>query len=346
MPRTRSLAWSELKIGILSVAALFLAAMLIFLLSGEGGYAWQRYSLKILFDDVAGLKEGAPVRIAGVEAGEVSEVTFAGDKVEVVVEIAEDNQSRVTTASRAMLGSVSLLGESAVDITSASEGTPIPEWGYIPTGRQAASFTAVAAEAADGITEATNLLRDIRNGRGTIGKLFTDEALYRDLNQLVASAERVATNVSQGHGTLGRLTNDDALYRDINASVRDLNTITARIRNGEGSLGRFLNDPAFANSLTTTTQNVEGVTGKLNRGEGTMGKLLNETVLYDRLTATVQQLERFSNTLNRGEGTIGQLLNDKQLYENINQTVLELRDFLAEVKKDPKKYLNVKVSIF
>jgi hypothetical protein len=34
------------------------------------------------------------------------------------------------------------------------------------------------------------------------------------------------------------------------------------------------------------------------------------------------------------------------LYENINQTVLELRGFLAEVKKDPKKYLNVKVSIF
>jgi phospholipid/cholesterol/gamma-HCH transport system substrate-binding protein len=50
--------------------------------------------------------------------------------------------------------------------------------------------------------------------------------------------------------------------------------------------------------------------------------------------------------LNTGQGTVGQLLNDKQLYENINQTVLELRDFLAEVKKDPKKYLNVKVSIF
>jgi phospholipid/cholesterol/gamma-HCH transport system substrate-binding protein len=74
--------------------------------------------------------------------------------------------------------------------------------------------------------------------------------------------------------------------------------------------------------------------------------LLNETVLYDRLNGTVQQLERFTNTLNQGQGTIGQLLNDKQLYENINQTVLELRAFLAEVKKDPKKYLNVKVSIF
>jgi len=40
------------------------------------------------------------------------------------------------------------------------------------------------------------------------------------------------------------------------------------------------------------------------------------------------------------------LLKDKQLYENMNKTILELQSFLAEVKKDPKKYLNVKVSIF
>jgi phospholipid/cholesterol/gamma-HCH transport system substrate-binding protein len=346
MPRTRSLAWTELKLGLLSIAALSLAMLLIFLLGSAGGFFWQRYSLKVLFPDVAGLKEGAPVRIAGVDVGSVADLQFMGERVEVVVEISDEHRGRVTTGSRATLGSVSLLGESAVDISPSSEGTPIPDWGYVPTGRQASSINEVAAEAADGITEATNLLKDIRSGRGTIGKLFTDEALYRDLNTLVASAERVATNVSQGRGTLGRLTNDDALYKEMSASVNDLNNITSRIRSGEGSLGKFLQDPAFANSLTATTQNVEGLTGKLNKGEGTMGKLLNETVLYDRLNATVQQLERFGTTLNQGQGTIGQLLNDKQLYENINQTVLELRDFLAEVKKDPKKYLNVKVSIF
>jgi phospholipid/cholesterol/gamma-HCH transport system substrate-binding protein len=346
MPRTRSLAWTELKLGLLSMVALALAMFMIFLLGSAGGFFWERYSLKVLFQDVAGLKEGAPVRIAGVDVGSVSALEFLGDRVEVIVEINDEHRARVTTASRATLGSVSLLGEGAVDITASSEGTPIPEWGYIPTGRQASSFNEVAAEAADGITEATNLLKDIRSGRGTIGKLFTDESLYRDLNALVASAERVATSVSQGRGTLGRLTSDDALYRDISTSVRDLNAITTRIRQGEGSLGRLLNDPALAESLTATSRNVEGVTGKLNRSDSTMGKLLNETVLYDRLNATVQQLERFSTSLNQGQGTLGQLLNDKQLYENINQTVLELRDFLAEVKKDPKKYLNVKVSIF
>ena len=38
MPRTRSMAWSELKIGMLSVAALVIAAVLIFTLGGQGGF--------------------------------------------------------------------------------------------------------------------------------------------------------------------------------------------------------------------------------------------------------------------------------------------------------------------
>ena len=346
MPRTRSLAWSELKIGVLALIALSLAMLLIFLLGSAGGFAWQRYSVKVIFDNVAGLKSGAPVRLAGMEVGSVGEVTLVGDRVEVIAEINEQYRERVTTGSRATLGSVSLLGEGAVDITPSSQGTPIPEWGYVPTGPPVGSIAEVATQATMGIEEATALLRDIRAGRGTIGKLFTDDQMYRELNQLVGSAQRVASQVASGRGTLGRLANDEALYREMSASVRDLNTITARIRNGEGSLGKFLNDPAFANALTTTTQNIEGVTGKLNRGDGTAGKLLNETVLYDRLNSTVAQLETFTKTLNAGEGTVGQLLKDKQLYENINKTVLELRDFLAEVKKDPRKYLNVKVSIF
>lgn len=346
MPRTRSLAWTELKVGLMSITAIGLAMLLIFTMGSAGGFFWQRYSLKILFDDVAGLKSGAPVRIAGVAVGSVADLQFVGDRVEVIIELSKEHQNRVTTGSQATLGSVSLLGEGAVDLTSSTEGTPIPEWGYIPTGRQASTFNEVAADAADGIQEATNLLKDIRGGRGTIGQLFTNDALYRDLNSLVGSAERVTRQIAEGQGTLGRLATDDALYTDLNASVRDLNAITTRIRNGEGSLGKFLNDPALANSVTATAQNIEGVTGKLDRGEGTAGRLLNETVLYDRLNATVEQLERFTTTLNTSQGTIGQLLNDKQLYENINQTVLELRDFLAEVKKDPKKYLNVKVSIF
>jgi phospholipid/cholesterol/gamma-HCH transport system substrate-binding protein len=88
------------------------------------------------------------------------------------------------------------------------------------------------------------------------------------------------------------------------------------------------------------------VTGRLNRGEGTAGKLLTDDALYKRLDSVSARLDTVLQNLNDGQGTAGQLLHDKQLYENMNQTVTEMRALIAEIKKDPKKYLNVKVSIF
>jgi phospholipid/cholesterol/gamma-HCH transport system substrate-binding protein len=72
MPRTRSLAWSELKIGVMAVVALVLTVLLVIAVGGASGFAWERYDLKTSFDNVQGLKSGAIVRVAGVEVGKVS----------------------------------------------------------------------------------------------------------------------------------------------------------------------------------------------------------------------------------------------------------------------------------
>src|SRR5689334_15422960 len=111
MPRTRSLAWSELKIGIIAVVAIGLAVLLIVAVGGATGFSWQRYTLKTKFDNVNGLKSGAVVRVAGVEVGKVTDVDFAGADVQVTLSVKKEMQPRVTTESRATIGSLSLLGE-------------------------------------------------------------------------------------------------------------------------------------------------------------------------------------------------------------------------------------------
>src|SRR5919205_1163455 len=160
MPRTRSLAWSELKIGIVSVFALAIASVLIFMVSGEGGFFWQRYSLKTVFADIEGLKEGAPVRVAGLEVGSVTKMDFVGDKVEVTMEVSKEQRPRITDRSLASLGSVSLLGEAAVDITANSQGTPIPDWGYVPSGAAPGSLTSAAGAATRSLQTTNELLAD------------------------------------------------------------------------------------------------------------------------------------------------------------------------------------------
>jgi phospholipid/cholesterol/gamma-HCH transport system substrate-binding protein len=346
MPRTRSLAWSELKIGIVSLVALAIASFLIFLVSGSGGFFWQRYGLKTVFPDIQGLKVGAPVRVAGVEIGSVKKIDFMGDKVEVAMEVGKEQMERITDRSTASLGSISLLGEAAVDITPNSQGTPLPEWGYVRSGPPPGSL-ATAAEAATKSLETTNaLLEEVRHGRGTLGKLVTDDTLYRQLNDFVESAEAVTRGINSGRGTLGRLVTDPTAAKSLEQSLENLQMVTARIRNGEGSLGHLLNDDALSKSVTSATNNLDAITGRINKGEGTAGKLITDAELYNRLNSMADRLDKMTASLNQGEGTAGQLLHDKQLYENMNGAVTELHNLVKDIRGDPKKYLNVKVSIF
>jgi len=340
------LAWSELKIGIVSLLAIIIAAVLIFMVSGSGGFFWQRYSIKTVFPDIAGLKAGAPVRVAGVEVGSVKELSFVGDKVEVTMEVGKEQQTRITDLSRASLGSVSLLGEAAVDITANVQGTPIPEWGYVKAGPAPGSLTTVADRATRSLEETTALVQDIRSGRGTLGKLMTDESLYNELEAFVSSAEQVTRGFNEGRGTLGRLAQDPTAAHALERSLSNLETVTARIRNGEGSLGRLVNDDALSKSVTAATANLDAITGRINKGEGTAGKLVNDAELYNRLNSMAERLDKLTAALNAGEGTAGQLLRDKQLYENMNTAVMELRGLVKDIRADPKKYLNVRVSIF
>jgi phospholipid/cholesterol/gamma-HCH transport system substrate-binding protein len=346
MPRTRSLAWSELKVGVMAVAAIALAAVLIVAVGGASGFAWERYELKTTFDNVQGLKSGAIVRIAGVEVGKVAKVELSGAGVEVRLSIKKENRSRVTTDSRASIGSMSLLGEPLIDISPASTGTPLKDEDTIQSVKPPVQFSDVAEQANAGITEATALLKDIRGGRGTVGKLFTDEALYREMNALVASANAVTDAINRGRGTLGKLTNDPGAYNELNAATANLRRMTDRINAGEGSLGQFLKDDKLAKSLTATSSNFEQLSGRLTRGDNTAGKLLTEKELYDRLNSTATRLDELTRNLNSGQGTAGQLLHNKEMYDNMNSAANELKGLIADIRKDPKKYLNVRVSIF
>ena len=345
MPRTRSLAWSELRIGVVVIMAIVIAAALIFSRTGSKGFSWQRYPLKTRFPNVAGLAKGSPVRVAGVEVGQVTGIAFAEEQVDVTFEVKDTVRERITNNSVASLGSVSLLGESAVDITPAA-GTPIPDYGYVKVGRAKGSIADVSDQVTGGVEEITALVKDLRAGKGTAGKLLTDEQLYAELRAFTASVTGVTDAIRQGRGTLGKLVNDPATVNALNGSLKNLETLTARINSGEGSIGRLLKDDAFADSLNGATTNLRTLTDRLNRGEGTAGKLMTDATLFNRLNDLTNRLNDLTTKLNAGEGTAGLLLKDKQLYENMNGAVNDFRSLLKQISNDPKKYLNVKVSIF
>ncbi len=69
---------------------------------------------------------------------------------------------------------------------------------------------------------------------------------------------------------------------------------------------------------------------------------MTDPALFNRLNSVTERLDILVTRLNEGEGTAGQLLKDKQLYENMNKVTTAMSALIAEITKNPKKYLNVK----
>ena len=273
MPRTRSVKWAELKLGIVGILAFALAAALIFAVGGQGGLFWQRYRLHTRFDDVGGLKTGAVVRLNGMEVGKVTRVELAGAQVEVGIEVSRDVRDLITSDSEASMGTLSLLGEPIVNIRAAATGSPLPDGGYLKPG-SGGGVAELATTASRSLEEAGQLLADVRGGRGTVGRLFTDRVLESEMQQLVGSAARIAKHLDQGRGTLGALAQDPSAYVALRSALESLAAVTARVNAGAGPMSRLLNDEAMGSSLAGAKGPLEEISGGLARCGGTGARLL------------------------------------------------------------------------
>src|SRR5579863_10510370 len=79
MPSQKQLKWSQLKVGLTVLVSSITLGILILLMSGTGGFLTRKITLKSYFDNAGGLREGAPVRLQGVDIGNVSGIRVVSD---------------------------------------------------------------------------------------------------------------------------------------------------------------------------------------------------------------------------------------------------------------------------
>ncbi|HVM48754.1 MAG TPA: hypothetical protein VMU04_12045, partial [Candidatus Acidoferrum sp.] len=137
-----------------------------------------------------------------------------------------------------------------------------------------------------------DLSYQISEGKGTIGKLVKDEALYNsalaavtnlqgtavEVRQTVADARRIVDQVNSGKGTVGKLLTDDTLYRETVASVTNLHGILQKINEGQGTVGKLVNDQEFYKNAKMSLQKLDKATeGLEDQGPlSVMGILVNK----------------------------------------------------------------------
>jgi phospholipid/cholesterol/gamma-HCH transport system substrate-binding protein len=361
MAQHKQLTWTELRVGLFVLAGAVLLAVVIFYVTGGGGWG-PKYRLRAFLPEVDGLSLGAPVRVDGVEVGNVEKISIAISKpgqaaskdrnIEVDLRIQKNFDSYIRSDSSAGLITEGLLGNRYVDIDRGYVGRVLQNDEEIP-GREEKALKEVVERSADlmdnlsAITkQASAVLTDVRNGHGSLGKFMVDETAYNRLNSSLGNLDRMMSEVQAGKGTLGKLIMDDEMYNRVDSVAGRVDNVLEAVQNQQGTLGKLVYDTGIHESAKRLIDNSNALLGDVRGGKGTLGKLATDDSLFMTYKQAGDNLSSASAKLNSNENTIGKFFDDPKFYDNFAGLAGDMRLLVGDFRKDPKKFLHVKFAIF
>jgi phospholipid/cholesterol/gamma-HCH transport system substrate-binding protein len=359
LPSQKQLKWSELRVGLTVIFASLTLALLLFLMSGTGGFFSHRIHVKSYFDNAEGLRVGAPVRLSGVDIGNVVKIQIVPNRersltpVEIVMKVSTKYSFNLRRDSVTSLDTAGVLGETYIDIDSSQAiAVPAEDWDTLPTHvhpdfNEVVRSSQSTLQNMDALLKrADRILAFAESGKGSLGKLIYDPTLYNRFSDTVADFQGIVSEIAKGQGSLGQLINSNDAYNKFVATLDKINAVAADMQAGKGTAGKFLKDPSLYDNANDSIANLKKITEDLNAGKGPAGRLLKNEELANKLDATITNLQALTNDLQAGKGTVGKLLKDDALYNNTDKVMESAQDFLKAFRENPKKYLSIKLHIF
>jgi phospholipid/cholesterol/gamma-HCH transport system substrate-binding protein len=181
----------ELIVGIFIVIGLVILVSFVFLIK-DFRIAKPGYRFNIAFGFVNGVKTGAPVRLAGVDVGEVKAIDVSYDpgskKAKVNVAVWVKKGVGIPSDSRVWINTLGLLGEKYIEIFPGKNSDPIVKEGDTITGKDPMAMEEVTEETRrlvlkveEAVSGLNEVLAVVKTGEGTLGKLVYDKAVYQNI---------------------------------------------------------------------------------------------------------------------------------------------------------------------
>ncbi|HXH24297.1 MAG TPA: MlaD family protein [Vicinamibacterales bacterium] len=236
------------------VGAFVLAGLVLFggglFLIGDRRLLFDRqFELHSTFSKVTGLQVGTRVRLAGIDAGEVLEISLPArpsDSFRVRMRIREDLRPLIRKDSVAAVQTDGIVGNAFIQISVGTEAAPAVAPGDTIEGRDPIEF-------ADLIQEGRETFRTVSR---EVVALKDDVSRTIDaLTDTVTTANAVLTDVG---GDVGRLTEASTrVVEDVRGSLGDVRGLVADVRGGRGTLGQLLTDRALYERMTAISREAE-----------------------------------------------------------------------------------------
>lgn len=255
------------------------------------------------YDNVSGLAISAPVTLNGYKIGLVREINYQYDKPGNVVV-----EISVDKALRLPVGSEATVTSDILGTATVALKLGNPADGYYQVGDTIAGVAdaGLMAAVSDNLMPAVNAI---------VPKVDT---LLTSLNALVANPSLV--------NSVNRF---DEMTLQLNASLMSLKGVMAQLN-------------PVVKDVKDITENVDSISGDLAVLSSSLREAPIDSILAD-LQVTIANLHELTDQLNNPDSSIGKLTHDPQLYDNINSTVASLDSLFVDIKRNPKRYINIKV---
>lgn len=180
--------------GVFFIGGILLVFGMIFMIGNDKGFAESKFKIIVLFRDVGGLIEGAPVRLAGVTVGTVSNISFLDEKIDgrsVRVEISLYDRYRKQLHGEVAFSikTEGILGEKLVEIQS-GEGGPPADFSLPAIGEDPMNVQDLAQAFADAAQSFTRTSEDF------------SKVNIQDLSQVLGETAESLTETSRGINTI------------------------------------------------------------------------------------------------------------------------------------------------
>jgi phospholipid/cholesterol/gamma-HCH transport system substrate-binding protein len=331
----------HVRVGLFVLLALGVLIVTVFVLGQQSSMFTSKTRLYTSFKDINGLIVGAPVRLAGIDVGRVTAISFSDDlsradaRVELAIE--DDYMERVRQDSRAFIDSKGLLGDKIVNISVGSPRSPqLKEGQYVQPG-EGVSFEGLAKQVESTAAAIGNAATE---AQGAVSNLASPE-ITDNLRRITGSLASILEAVERGDGLAHQMLYDPAYAERTSTILNNLAATSARARNASGRIDEILaqieTGPGTLNALVygedgaaalaelrRAASGVAEVTDHLNNGPGLAHTLLRDPAgreLMHDFAEFADRLNRISIDIERGRGTLGALIVDPSVYEDLKKVL-------------------------
>jgi|GEM_PF-397893 len=307
-------------VGAFVLLGLGILFVMTILLAGRQNLFEGRFQVKAIFGRVVGLRADSPVRLAGIEVGNVEAMEFNDQgKVVVTMSVQEKYHPQIRKDSSATIGSVGLLGDKTVEISVGSPATEVVPPGGILPSQDPIDITEVLDQVGPTVENANKILANIAD--------FTDK-LKPEVSSLAVAlnyAKDILEKVNTGQGTVGALINDQALYQQALDVLENGKKLTGSLELTAQRIDKMAGQISkMAPSLQTTLQNFQESSARIKESSADLKAAMNQLpTVVKKVDKVLDNVEATSENIRKASSDFPELVDSSREAIDEANTVLK-----------------------